>query len=44
MRRWLAEDMALDIPESFLAFTPPFTLWGEMKRFFKNLKKGRNHC
>ncbi|NVM29978.1 MAG: DUF169 domain-containing protein [Candidatus Helarchaeota archaeon] len=44
IRRWLVEDMALDIPESFLAHTPPFTVWGEIKHFFKKLKRNKNKC
>lgn len=43
IRRWLVEEMALDIPESFLAHTPPFTFKGELIRFFKKLKKGKKN-
>ena len=38
-RHWFVEDMAADIPESFLAHTPPFTFWGELKLFFSKIKK-----
>jgi uncharacterized protein (DUF169 family) len=35
IRRWFAEDLANDIPESFLAYSKPYTLKGELKRLFK---------
>lgn len=35
LRRWIVEEMASNMPESFLAHTPPFTAKGEIKRFFK---------
>ncbi|MHA1266075.1 MAG: DUF169 domain-containing protein [Candidatus Helarchaeota archaeon] len=44
LRRWMVEEMAQDIPESFLAYTPPFTFWGELKRFFKKLKRDQSQC
>ncbi len=39
LRRWYVEEMAQNIPESFLTHTPPFTTWGELKLFFKKVKK-----
>lgn len=44
MRRWLFEEMVLNSPESFLAHTPPFTIWGEIKHFFKTLKNDKKKC
>ncbi|TFF94401.1 MAG: hypothetical protein EU543_01405 [Promethearchaeota archaeon] len=35
LRRWIVEEMAFNIPQSFLAYTAPFTPKGETKRFFK---------
>ena len=39
IRRWYVEEMAQNIPESFLTHTPPFTTKGELKLFFKKVKK-----
>jgi len=44
VRRWLIEEMALNIPESFLAYTPPFTLRGELLLLLKKLKKDSKEC
>ena len=44
LRRWLVEEMALNMPESFLAYTPPFTLKGEIVHFLKKLKKDNKEC
>ncbi len=44
LRRWLVEEIALNMPESFLAYTPPFTLKGEVLHFFKKLKKDNKAC
>ncbi|MHA1271469.1 MAG: DUF169 domain-containing protein [Candidatus Helarchaeota archaeon] len=35
VRRWIVEEMTLNMPESFLAHTPPFTIKGEIIHFFK---------
>ncbi|TFG01031.1 MAG: hypothetical protein EU541_00645 [Promethearchaeota archaeon] len=35
LRRWLVEEMAINIPESFLAHIAPFTPKGETIRFFQ---------
>lgn len=35
IRRWFAEDLAKDIPESFLAYPEPYTFRGELKRLLK---------
>jgi uncharacterized protein (DUF169 family) len=35
LRRWLVEEMAINMPESFLAHIPPFTIKGEVLRFFR---------
>ncbi|MHA1229748.1 MAG: DUF169 domain-containing protein [Candidatus Helarchaeota archaeon] len=41
LRRWLVEEMAINMPESFLAHIPPFTIKGEIIHFLKKyiLKK-----
>ncbi|MDD1777927.1 MAG: DUF169 domain-containing protein [Candidatus Helarchaeota archaeon] len=45
LRRWLVEEMALNMPESFLAHKPaPFTIKGEIWHFLKKLKKGDKEC
>jgi hypothetical protein len=48
LRRWLVEEMALNMPESFLAYTQPFTVKGEIVHFFKKvlqkLKKDDTEC
>jgi uncharacterized protein (DUF169 family) len=35
LRRWIVEEMALNMPESFLNYPAPFTPKGETIRFFK---------
>ncbi|MFO7796363.1 MAG: DUF169 domain-containing protein [Promethearchaeati archaeon] len=37
LRRWVVEEMALNIPESFLAYTAPFTPKGETIRFLRKI-------
>ncbi|MBD3229393.1 MAG: hypothetical protein GF329_14505 [Candidatus Lokiarchaeota archaeon] len=41
LRLWMVKEMAVNMSESFLAHTPPFTVKGEIIRFFKKkiLKK-----
>ena len=35
IRRWFAEDLVEDIPESFLAYPELYTFRGELKRLLK---------
>ena len=39
IRRWYAEEMAIDIPQSFLAHAAPFTLKGELILLLRRLRK-----
>ncbi|NHJ32843.1 MAG: hypothetical protein FK732_08270 [Asgard group archaeon] len=39
IRPWFAEDLAKDIPESFLAYQAPYTFKYELKRFLTRRKK-----
>ncbi len=38
-RRWLVEDVARDIHETFLAYPPPFTHKGQLPLLFKKFKR-----
>ena len=41
IRPWFAEDLAKDIPESFLAYQDPYTLKYEVRRFFERRKRSK---
>ena len=42
VKHWFAEDMARDIPNSFLAHKAPYTILGELKLFIDKMKKRKD--
>ncbi|NHJ05119.1 MAG: hypothetical protein EAX90_09860 [Candidatus Heimdallarchaeota archaeon] len=42
VRHWYAEDMAKDIPNSFLGHKAPYTIMGELKLFIEKRKKSKD--
>ena len=41
IRPWFAEDIAIDIPESFLAYPSPYTIKGELRRLIDRRKASK---